>query len=372
MTNDVDAAAAVPAELPSVEPLQLLDPKGKLTPLEELPVDLGEKDLLNLYRLMVITRRVDRESINLQRQGQLGVYASCLGQEAAQVGSASALGDDDWVFPTYREHGVAIVRDVDPAQLLHVWRGTWHGMHDVYETRFALQAIPIATQALHAVGYAMGAKLDKKALVTIAYFGDGATSEGDLHEAMNFATVYDAPTVFFCQNNGYAISLPFERQASGSTLAHRAIGYGMPGIRIDGNDVLASYAATKKAVERARSGQGPMFIEAITYRLEGHSTSDDPTRYRTKNDLEEWAERDPLTRLELYLKQTETWDDGFAEQIEEEARERTTRLRNSIYDADHPDPLELFDHVYINEPPQFERQRAQMRAEIEARGAGDA
>ncbi|MGH2825649.1 MAG: pyruvate dehydrogenase (acetyl-transferring) E1 component subunit alpha [Actinomycetota bacterium] len=372
MTKEVAAAASIPTELPSIEPLQLLDPAGKLTALDELPIDLGEKDLLDLYRLMVITRRVDRESINLQRQGQLGVYASCLGQEAAQVGSAYALGEDDWVFPTYREHGVAIVRGVDPAQLLHVWRGTWHGMHDVYETRFALQAIPIATQALHAVGYAMGARLDKKPIVTIAYFGEGATSEGDLHEAMNFSSVYDAPTVFFCQNNGYAISLPFARQARGPTLAHRAIGYDMPGIRVDGNDVLASYAATMKAVERARSGQGPTFIEAITYRLEGHSTSDDPMRYRAKEDLEEWAERDPLTRLELYLKETGIWDDGFAEQIEEDARERTTRLRDSIYDAGHPNPLELFDHVYINEPPQFERQRAQMRAEIEARGGEDA
>lgn len=367
MTKDVAAAAAEPAELPTVEPLQLLDPAGKLITLDELPIDLDQKDLLHLYRLMVITRRVDRESINLQRQGQLGVYASCLGQEAAQVGSASALAEGDWAFPTYREHGVAIVRGVDPAELLHVWRGTWLGMHNVYETRFALQAIPIATQALHAVGYAMGAKLDRKSIVTIAYFGDGATSEGDLHEAMNFASVYDAATVFFCQNNGYAISLPFGRQARGPTLAHRAIGYGMPGLRVDGNDVLACYAATKRAVDRARSGGGPTFIEAMTYRLEGHSTSDDPTRYRTKQDLDEWAERDPLTRLELYLKQTGMWDDAFAEQIEEEARQTTGRLRESIYDADHPDPLELFEHVYINEPPQFDRQRAQMQAEIEAR-----
>lgn len=372
MTDVVAEAAAAPAELPSVQPLCLLDPTGKLTELDELPVDLGEKDLLELYRLMVITRRVDRESINLQRQGQLGVYSSCAGQEGAQVGSAYALGEKDWVFPTYREHGVAIARGVDPAELLHVWRGTWLGMHDVYETHFALQAIPIATQALHAVGFAMGAKLDRKPIVAITYFGDGATSEGDLHEAMNFGTVYDAPCVFFCQNNGYAISLPFEKQARGPTLAHRSIGYGMPGIRLDGNDVLACYAATKMAVERARAGNGPTFIEAITYRLEGHSTSDDPTRYRTKEDVEVWADRDPLTRLELYLKQTDVWDDRFAEQIDQEARERTTRVRDSIYDAGHPDPLELFDHVYINEPQHFERQRAQMREELEARRSSDA
>jgi pyruvate dehydrogenase E1 component alpha subunit len=372
VTKEVSDAAAGPAELPSVEPLCLLDVHGKLSELEQLPIDLGEKDLLELYRLMVITRRVDRESVNLQRQGQLAVYASCMGQEAAQVGSAYALDDEDWVFPSYREHGVAITRDVDPALLLHVWRGTWLGMHDMYENRFALQAIPISTHALHAVGFAMGAKLDRKSFVTIAYFGDGATSEGDLHEALNFGTVYDAPVVFFCQNNGYAISVPFTRQARGPTLAHRAIGYGMPGIRVDGNDVLACYAAAKTAVDRARSGAGPSLIEAITYRMEGHSTSDDPTRYRTKEDLEQWAQKDPLTRLELYLKEMELWDDGFAERIEEEARERTAHVRREIYDAPHPDPLALFDHVYINEPRHLARQREQMRAELEARKAGDA
>lgn len=365
MSDDVGVARTT--DLPAVKPLRLLDENGRFLQHEEWALDLGDKEFLEMYRLMVITRRVDRESINLQRQGQLGVYASCMGQEAAQVGSAYALDDRDWVFPSYREHGVAITRDVDFASLLHVWRGTWLGLHDVRETRFALQTIPIATQALHAVGFAMGAKLDHQPIVTIAYFGDGATSEGDLHEALNFGTVYDAPCVFFCQNNGFAISLPFAKQARGPTLAHRAIGYGMPGLRVDGNDVLACYAVTKKAVDRARAGEGPSFIEAITYRMEGHSTSDDPTRYRTKEDLEAWAQQDPLTRLELYLKENDVWDDAFAERIEQEARERTARLRESIYDADHPHPLELFEHVYLDEPPHFERQRAQMKAELEAR-----
>lgn len=365
MSDDVGVARTT--DLPSVEPLRLLDAQGRLLQHDEWSFDLGDKDLLEMYRLMVITRRVDRESINLQRQGQLGVYASCSGQEAAQVGSAYALEDKDWVFPSYREHGVAITRNVDFASLLHVWRGTWLGLHDIHETHFALQTIPIATQALHAVGFAMGAKLDREPIVTIAYFGDGATSEGDLHEALNFGTVYDAPCVFFCQNNGFAISLPFARQARGPTLAHRAIGYGMPGIRVDGNDVLACYVVTKKAVDRARAGEGPSFIEAITYRMEGHSTSDDPTRYRTKEDLEPWAQQDPLSRLELYLKENDIWDDVFAERIEDEARQRTAQLRDSIYDADHPDPLELFEHVYVHAPPQFERQRAQMKAELEAR-----
>jgi 2-oxoisovalerate dehydrogenase E1 component alpha subunit len=364
-----DSQADVVADLPTAEPLTLLDSKGALRRRDELSFDLGEKDLLELYRLMVVTRRVDKEGINLQRQGQLAVYASCMGQEAAQIGSAYALDDQDWVFPTYREIGVAIARNVDPGPLLHVWRGTWHGLHDIYLTRFALQAIPIATQALHAVGFAMGAKLDGEPIVTIAYFGDGATSEGDCHEAMNFGALHDAPCVFFCQNNGFAISLPFTRQSRGPTLAHRAIGYWMPGIRVDGNDVLACYAATKRAVDRARAGDGPTFIEAITYRMEGHSTSDDPTRYRTKDDLERWAQLDPLTRLELYLKDNDLWDDGFAEMIEEEAQEQTTRLRDSIYDAGHPDPLELFEHVYVTKPGHLERQRAQMKAELQAREA---
>jgi hypothetical protein len=205
---------------------------------------------------MVVTRKVDREAINLQRQGQLGVYASCMGQEAAQVGSAYALGDDDWIFPSYRELGAALVREVDAAGLLHLYRGTWLSDHDPYEHNFALMSIPIGTQALHATGFAMGARFDGNPIVTMTYFGDGGTSEGDPHEAMTFAGVMKAPVIFFVQNNQYAISVPLEKQTAAPTLAHKAIGYGLPGYRCDGNDVLATYAVTRRAVERARERRG--------------------------------------------------------------------------------------------------------------------
>jgi pyruvate dehydrogenase E1 component alpha subunit len=354
------------ASLSPADPLCLLDSEGRLNEQEDLTLDLSTEELQDLYRLMTVTRRVDKESINLQRQGQLAVYASCLGQEGAQIGSAYALSDEDWVFPSYREHGAAIVRGLQPEVLLQVWRGTWLGWHDPHEKRFALQTIPIATHALHAVGFALGAQLDGSAIVSLVYFGDGATSEGDLHEALNFGSVYDVPAVFFCQNNQYAISVPVSRQARVGTLAHRAAGYGIPGVRVDGNDVLACYAVTMKALERARSGKGPSFIEAVTYRVEGHSTSDDPTRYRTREELEQWAKLDPLLRMELFLKSDGVWDDSFAQRVDDEANEYCARLREAIYDAPHPDPTELFEHVYVEAPPHFERQRKQLEAELSA------
>jgi 2-oxoisovalerate dehydrogenase E1 component alpha subunit len=213
----------------------------------------------------------------------------------------------------------------------------------------------------------MGAKLDGDPVIAIAYFGDGATSEGDAHEGMNFASVFQAPCVFFCQNNQWAISVPLSRQTHAPTIAHRGIAYGMPGVRVDGNDVLASYAVTASAVARARSGGGPTLIEALTYRMEGHSTSDDPTRYRPPSELERWAEADPIARMEGFLRIRDLWDDDFRQQVEDDARELTERVRTEIYEAPHGDPLELFEHVYVDGAPHFERQRAQLRQELEAR-----
>uniref|UniRef100_UPI00259D1B28 thiamine pyrophosphate-dependent enzyme n=1 Tax=uncultured Reyranella sp. TaxID=735512 RepID=UPI00259D1B28 len=228
------------------EPLQLLGPDGTYAPSSGLTHGLEDGELQELYARMVVTRRVDREIINLQRQGQVGVYPSCLGQEGAQVGAAAALGSRDWVFPQYRELGFALQLGVTPTALAHLWRGTWHLGYDPFEHRYAPISIPIGTQALHAVGYAMGAKLDGVELATVACFGDGATSTGDVHEALNFAGVYQAPVVFFVQNNRYAISVPLAQQTAAPTLAHKAIGYGIPALRCDGNDVLASYVTTKR------------------------------------------------------------------------------------------------------------------------------
>ncbi|HVM14949.1 MAG TPA: pyruvate dehydrogenase (acetyl-transferring) E1 component subunit alpha [Egibacteraceae bacterium] len=354
--------------LPPDPPIQLLDDDGNLHEVEGYPLDLKEDDFRALYRHMVVARRIDKQAINLQRQGQLGVYASLLGQEAAQVGSAYALAPQDWVFPSYRELGAALVRGVDPAKILHLFRGTWLSDHDPYEYRFGLLSIPIGTQVLHAAGFAMGAKFDGADLVVMAYFGDGATSEGDSHEGMNFAAVYDAPCVFYVQNNQYAISVPLSLQTKAPTIAHKAIGYGMPGYRCDGNDVLASYALARHAVDRARAGQGPCLIEAVTYRMEAHTTADDATRYRTPEELEEWKRRDPIARFETFLEREGLLDDDFRAQVEQEGQSYARRMREEIYDAPHGDPLELFEHVYVEPPASFDEQRAQLSRELQGRG----
>jgi 2-oxoisovalerate dehydrogenase E1 component alpha subunit len=350
--------------LPPAEPVSLLDPDGTYREDPEHPIDLSDDQLRELYRLMVVTRKVDREAINLQRQGQLGVYASCLGQEAAQVASAYALGDDDWIFPSYRELGAALVRKVDAAGLLHLYRGTWLSDHDPYAHNFALMSIPIGTQALHATGFAMGARFEGNPIVAMTYYGDGGTSEGDPHEAMTFAGVTKAPVIFFVQNNQYAISVPLEKQTAAPTLAHKAIGYGLPGLRVDGNDVLATYAVTKKAVERARDGEGPSFIEAMTYRMEAHTTSDDPSRYRTQEELDEAAKTDPIARMRNFLQQRDLYDDALEDAIETQAKEVATYVRDGIYDAPHGDPMELFEHVYVEPDGHFEDHVEQLRAEL--------
>jgi 2-oxoisovalerate dehydrogenase E1 component alpha subunit len=350
--------------LPPHEPVRMLGDDGRLTEVEGYPLDLKEQDLRDLYRYMVLTRRVDRQAINLQRQGQLGVYASLLGQEAAQVGSAYALADADWVFPSYREMGAALVRGVDPGKILHLYRGTWLSAYDPYEHHFALYSIPIGTQALHATGFAMAAKLDGKDLVAVSYFGDGATSEGDPHEAMNFAAVYDAPCVFFVQNNQYAISVPLSKQTRAPSIAHKAVGYGMPGYRVDGNDVLATYAVMRRAVDRARRGEGPSLVEAMTYRMEAHTTADDPSRYRTPEELAQWRARDPIARFEAYLQAEGLLDGDMRARIDEESSALAARMRSEVADAPHGDPLELFEHVFVEPPARFAEQRELLRREL--------
>ena len=355
-----------PADLlPPVEPIQLLDDAGTLHESTDFPLDLKDDDFLAMHRHMVLARRADRQAINLQRQGQLGVWASLLGQEAAQVGTAYALGPSDWVFPSYRELACAMVRGLEPEAILHQFRGTWLGDHDPHEHHVAMYAIPIGTQALHAAGFAMGVALDKGDLVVACYFGDGATSEGDPHEALNFAAVYDAPCVFVVQNNQYAISVPLSLQTRAPTIAHKAVGYGIPGYRCDGNDVVGTYAVMRQAVERARRGEGPSLVEAVTYRMEAHTTADDATRYRSEAELSEWKARDPIARFETFLEGRGLLDEAARTALDEEAEALGTRLREAIYDAPHGDPTELFDHVYLDPPSTYEEQRAQLQADLE-------
>jgi pyruvate dehydrogenase E1 component alpha subunit len=280
---DDSAAGVAPPAPPDPSLVQLLTPEGERVEHPDYSVDLTDEEYRGLYRDLVLSRRIDTEATALQRQGELGIWASLLGQEAAQVGSGRALQPGDYAFPTYREHGVALTMGVDPLNLLGLFRGVNNGGWDPAEKGFHLYTIVIGSQALHATGYAMGMQRDGAENAVIAYFGDGATSQGDVNEAFIWASVFNAPVVFFCQNNQWAISEPLERQTR-IPLYQRASGFGFPGIRVDGNDVLAVLAVTKAALAAAREGQGPTLVEAWTYRMGAHTTSDDPTRYRLANE----------------------------------------------------------------------------------------
>jgi pyruvate dehydrogenase E1 component alpha subunit len=336
-------------------PVRILAPDG--TPVGDPDVGLDDEQLRSLLRLMVRARRLDRECMALQRQGQLTVYPPFEGQEAAQVGSAFALGPEDWAFPTFRELAAAIVRGVDPVQYLWYHRGTWHGgPYDPRATRFGPICVPVATQLCHAVGVAMGQKMDGTAACALGYFGDGSASEGDFHEAANLAAVFGAPAILFCQNNGWAISVPTSDQTTGE-IWKRAEGLGFPGVRVDGNDVLAVYRVTSEAVDRARRGEGPTLIEALTYRLGPHTTADDASRYRDEQDVERWRAYDPIDRFRTWLVASAHADDDFAPACEEEAGAWVSEVRAGVV-ATEPPPAEwMFDWVYADAPELLSRQR---------------
>jgi len=318
-----------------------------------------------MYRDLVLVRRIDTEAIALQRQGELGIWASLLGQEAAQIGSARGLEPTDMVFPTYREHGVAWCRGIDPVRLLELYRGVSHGGWDPEEHKFHLYTIVIGSQTLHATGYAMGIQRDGADEAVIAYFGDGATSQGDVNEAFVFASVFNAPIVFFCQNNQWAISAPLEKQ-SRVPLYQRARGFGFPGVRVDGNDVLACYAVTKKAMQAAREGQGPTMIEAYTYRMGAHTTTDDPTRYRLASELEMWKLRDPIERVRAYLVRTGLAEPDFFADVDAEANQIGTRVREACRAMPDPRPLAIFEHVYAEPTSILRAEREQYAAYLDS------
>ena len=347
----------VPPERPgSPDLVQLLTPEGERVAHPHYDVDLSVEELRGLYRDLVLIRRIDLEATALQRQGELGLWASLLGQEAAQVGSGRALGANDMAFPTYREHGVAWCRGVDPLQLIGLFRGVNLGGWDPKEHNFHLYTIVIGSQTLHGTGYAMGVQRDGTEDAVIVYFGDGASSQGDVNEAFVWASVFNAPVVFFCQNNQWAISEPIEKQ-SRIPLYQRAQGFGFPGVRVDGNDVLACLAVTRAALDAARTGQGPTLIEAFTYRMGAHTTSDDPTRYRLASELEAWKLRDPIERVKAYLSRSGMADSTYFESIEREAATLAVHIRNGCLQMPDPEPLALFDHVYVETTPVLEQQR---------------
>ncbi|MFC6880473.1 MULTISPECIES: pyruvate dehydrogenase (acetyl-transferring) E1 component subunit alpha [Actinomadura] len=366
MTIDSVRGAPDTAEAGGPELVQLLTPEGERVEHPDYPLELTAEEVRGLYRDLVIVRRIDQEAVALTRQGELGVWASLLGQEAAQIGSGRALAANDMVFPTYREHGVAWCREVEPLNLLGLFRGVNHGGWDPAEHGFHLYTIVIGSQTLHAAGYAMGVQRDgvlgtDKATATIAYFGDGATSQGDVNEAFVFASVFNAPIVFFCQNNQWAISEPLERQ-SRIPLFKRAQGYGFPGLRVDGNDVFACLAVTRKALENARTGQGPTLIEAYTYRMGAHTTTDDPTRYRLKADEEAWKLKDPIERVKAYLVRGDLADPGFFGKVDDEAKQIATELRKACLALPDPGPLTMFENVYAEPHPLMTEEQEQFAA----------
>lgn len=358
-----DAGAAT---RPTAQPIRLIDEHGRPAAADRAAGFAMPDDgiLLDLYRRMVLARRFDVQVSALTRQGRLATYPSALGQEACEIAAAAALGDEDWLFPTYRDSIALLSRGVRPVEILSFFRGDWHSGFDPAQHRIAPQTTPLATQAVHAVGFAMAAKLKGESTATLTFLGDGATSEGDAHEAFNFAGVWQTPTVFVIQNNGYAISVPYARQSRARTLADKAIGYGMPGHFVDGNDAAAMYAVIADALARARAGGGPTMIEGLTYRMESHTNSDDPTRYRTSDEVDAWRALDPISRLESYLSESGTLTAGLKAQIADDAELLAASTRDAMNESPSLDPLELFDHVYATPRAALAEQREYLAREL--------
>ncbi|MFD6950646.1 pyruvate dehydrogenase (acetyl-transferring) E1 component subunit alpha [Nocardiopsis sp. TSRI0078] len=354
--------------LPSTEPVRLVDRHGRRVehPLFTAP---DPARLADLHRAMVIGRRFNQQAGTLARQGRLAVYPSSTGQEAAQVGGVLALSEQDWLFPSYRDSVALITRGVDPAQVLTLFRGDWHSGYDPRRHRCAPQCTPLATNASHAVGLTYAARRKGHDVAALALMGDGATSEGDAHEAYNFAAVWNTPVVFLVQNNHWAISVPLRRQTAAPTLAHKAIGYGMRGYHVDGNDAAAVHAVVSRALAEARAGGGPAIVEAVTYRVDPHTNSDAPQRYRDESEVAYWVERDPLLRTEALLRAEGVL--GDAEETDRvlasfgaDAERVAALVRERMAGEDAPDPDSLFTDVYSTVPPLLDRQRRELAAEL--------
>lgn len=349
----------------SLESLSILDEYGTLD--TELVPDISTEKHLSMYRAMLLGRRFDERMLDLQRQGRIGTFPPIKGQEAAQIGSVALLRDSDWLAPSFRETAAEIMRGRSLESILLYYNGYNEGTIIDKDQRDLPMSVPVASQILHAVGLGWASRYRKKDEVTMAFFGDGATSEGDFHEGLNCAAVYQSPVIFVCQNNQWAISVPLSQQTHSKTLAQKAVAYGMPGIQVDGNDVLAVFSATQEAIERARKGEGPTLIECVTYRVMMHTTADDPTKYRTEEEVELWKTKDPLIRYQNYLqkndilstKQTELYDEEVKEQIQVAVDQAEQRMKEI------GDPLDMFDHLYAELPPSLIRQKKELQIELE-------
>ncbi|MGH3388604.1 MAG: pyruvate dehydrogenase (acetyl-transferring) E1 component subunit alpha [Actinomadura sp.] len=358
------SAKTVRGLLPSLAPVRFVAETGKAVKppagYAEPPAEL----LREAYRRMVVGRRFDTQATALTKQGRLAVYPSSRGQEACQIAGVLALREQDWLFPTYRDSVALVSRGVDPVEVLTLLRGDWHCGYDPVTTRVAPQCTPLATQVLHATGMADAMRRRGEDAVVMAFIGDGGTSEGDFHEALNFAAVFDAPVVFLVQNNGYAISVPLTRQTAAPALAYKGIGYGVRSEQVDGNDLVAVLSVLTTAVEHARGGKGPFLVEAHTYRMDAHTNADDPTRYRDDEEVQRWSAADPLRRLETYLRGRGVLTDEDVEAAHAAGETFAAELRTRMNTDPETSPLELFDHVYADPTPQLREQREQLAAEL--------
>jgi len=334
--------------------LCVLNAQGKADP--ELEPKIDDALLLRIYRAMALTRAADDKAVKLQRQGRLGAYPPSKGQEASQIGPAAAMEKNDWTVWAFRELGNLIFRGVPLSTIYLYWMGNEMGSVYPDGVNITPSAVPVGSQVPHAVGIAYAAKLRKERTAVVCYFGDGATSEGEFHEGLNFAGVMRAPNVFICQNNQWAISVPRERQTASKTIAQKALAYGFPGIQVDGNDALAMYMATKEALERAKKGEGSTLIEAYTYRLGDHTTSDDATRYRLEKQLEEWAGKDPLTRFMTYLDGKGLWSEAKEKELQAEISELVESEVRKAEAVPRPSIEDMFSHTYAEMTPEHQEQ----------------
>jgi pyruvate dehydrogenase E1 component alpha subunit len=348
------------------ERLRVLDEEGRAA--ADLDPGLPADILRTLYERMVGTRTADAKALKLQRQGRMGTYAPSLGHEAAQVGLAAAMSRDDWFFPYFRDIGLFLALGYPLADYYHFWMGNEAGLRTPEGLNIFPLAIPVGSQLPHAVGAGIAAKYRKLPIAVVATFGDGATSEGDFHEALNYAGVFHTPNVFFCLDNQFAISVPRARQSAAATLAQKAVAYGFAGVQVDGNDVLGVFAASREAVAKARSGGGPTLIEAYTYRMGDHTTSDDASRYRSRDEVRQWERRDPITRFRAYLQAKGLWSDAYESEVQARASDLVER---SVAEAEARPPAtpdDIFAYTYAAMPPDLEAQLAAIKATLPGDG----
>ena len=326
-----------------VKRLDILDEKGNLDGV--LAPSLAESELMRMYDLLVLARTFDQRALSLQREGRLGTYPSMIGLEASQIGSALATEKSDWLFPTFRESAVYITKGLPMDMLFRYWSGDERGMKIPDTINVFPLAIPVGTQIAHAVGAAMAIKYRKDRAAALVYFGDGGSSRGDFHEGLNMAGVFKLPVLFLCQNNQWAISVPREHQTASKTIAQKAISYGFEGIQVDGNDVFAVFKATKDALEKAKKGGGPTLIECFTYRMADHTTSDDASRYRPKDEIEKWKARDPILRLKLYLEKKGLWNEAYQNEVEARSKAAVDESQKAAETAQPPEPSDMFTYT---------------------------